>query len=366
VKGILGKIVILAALLIASGLSGEADSNVLLPPPPGKIYHGVYPGGIDGEEDDISLKDVLGYEAACGKRVTWVYFSNNWYESRAFPVAIAKWIRAHGAVPYIRLMLRSEDHKPGKAERTFSMDAIIDGNFDEDFRAWARSAKEFGTPILVEYGTEMNGHWFGWNGKYHGGARMDGFGDPRKADGPERFVAAWRHIVKAMRSEGATNLLWVWHPDAKDNPDVAWNRFENYYPGDDVVDWVGFSCYGYHTPMDKWDPESFRQLLDPAYGRLRKLAPNKPVIVAEFGQTSGNSRQSAAEWAAQALDDLLGNRWPRVIGFSWWNERWQNDSKPEHDTTMRLQDTSNLAEVFSEKLSKAGNRIQTRPVIGRR
>ncbi len=158
--------------------------------------------------------------------------------------------RAHGADPYIRLMLRSEDQKPGKAERTFSMEAIINGNFDEDFRAWARSAQKFGTPVLVEFGTEMNGHWFGWNGKYHGGGRTDGFGDPNKADGPERLVAAWRRIVRLMRSERANNLLWVWHPDANDHPDEAWNHFENYYPGDDVVDWVGFSCYGHLTPRD--------------------------------------------------------------------------------------------------------------------
>ncbi|HEY5778036.1 MAG TPA: glycosyl hydrolase [Terrimicrobiaceae bacterium] len=358
--------IVVAALLVGAGLSAKADSSALLPPPPGKLYYGVYPGGVDGEEDDITLQDVIGYEKAGGRRVTWVYFSNNWYESRAFPAGTAKWIRAHGAVPYIRLMLRSENHKPGKAERTFSMEAIINGNFDEDFRAWARSAREFGTPVLVEFGTEMNGHWFGWNGKYHGGGRTDGFGDPNKADGPERFVAAWRRIVRLMRSEGANNLLWVWHPDANDHPNEAWNHFENYYPGDDVVDWVGFSCYGYLTPRDTWDPKPFRDTLDPAYRRVQKLAAGKPIIVAEFGHASGNPRQDAAEWTARALDDLLSGRWPHVIGFSWWNERWQNDNNPKHDTTMRLQDNGALAKVFSKKLSENAGKLQIKPVIGHR
>ena len=124
-------------------------------------------------------------------------------------------------------MLRSKDHKPGEAERTFSLAAIVAGKFDEDFRAWARSAKAFGTPLLVEYGSEMNGDWFGWNEKYHGGPQNHGFGDSRKPDGPERFVAAWCHIVEVMRDEGAANLLWVWHVDANDHPELAWNRFEN-------------------------------------------------------------------------------------------------------------------------------------------
>jgi hypothetical protein len=353
-------------LLLAACLETKAASEVLLPPPPGKLYLGVYPGGIDGEEDDITLQDVTSYEAACGKRVTWVYFSNNWYESRAFPAETAKWIHAHGAVPYIRLMLRSQDHKPDKPERTFSMEAILEGTFDEDFRAWARSAREFGSPVLVEFGTEMNGQWFGWNGKYHGGARTDGFGDPTKPDGPERFVAAWRHIVKLMRGEGANNLLWVWHPDANDQPDVAWNHFENYYPGDDVVDWVGFSCYGYLTPRDDWDPKAFRDTLDLAYHRVQKLAPGKPIIVAEFGHASGHPKQDATARAAAALSDLLAQRWPRIIGFSWWKERWENDDNPRHDTTMRLQDNTALAEEFTKKLSENADKLQSQPVTGHR
>jgi hypothetical protein len=47
---------VVAALLIASGVPGKAEGNVLLPPPPGKLYFGVYLGGVDGEEDDITLR----------------------------------------------------------------------------------------------------------------------------------------------------------------------------------------------------------------------------------------------------------------------------------------------------------------------
>jgi len=41
-------------------------------------------------------------------------------------------------------------------------------------------------------------------------------------------------------------------------------------------------------------------------------------------------------------------RIPRVIGFSWWNERWENDNNPDNDTTMRVQDNPDLADVFRE------------------
>jgi hypothetical protein len=158
----------------------------------------------------------------------------------------------------------------------------------------------------------------------------------------------------------------VWHPDANDHPAEAWNRFENYYPGDDVVDWVGFSCYGYLTPHDSWHPRSFREILDAAYHRAQKLAPGKPIIVAEFGHAAGNPRQDAATWATAALDDLLGGRWPHVIGFAWWNERWPNDDNAKHDTTMRLQDNPALAQTFSKKLAENVSKLQTKPMVGRR
>ena len=33
-----------------------------------------------------------------------------------------------------------------------------------NFRAWGRAAQTFGTPLIVEFGTEVNGSWFPWNG----------------------------------------------------------------------------------------------------------------------------------------------------------------------------------------------------------
>ncbi|HEY3320709.1 MAG TPA: glycosyl hydrolase [Planctomycetota bacterium] len=315
------------------------------------LYHGVYPGGVTGAEDDITLADVTSYEAAAGRRVAWVYFSNNWYASRAFPLDMATWIREHGSIPFIRLMLRSNTNE-NRAERVFNIKNILKGKFDADLSAWAQQARDFGSPLLVEWGTECNGSWFSWNGKWSGGRNTRGFGDKLKPDGPERFVAAYRHIVGLMRAAGASNITWVWHINSTDSPELAWNAFENYYPGDDVVDWVAVSDYGALTPMET-EVASFRDQMDPCYARLDSLAPSKPVIVAEFGCTAGNALVAPADWAAAALSDILGHRYSRVIGFSWWNERWENDNKPQHDTTMRLQDTPALADLFKQMLSGA-------------
>src|SRR5437016_5234826 len=99
----------LVILLFASAVHG-GSAPPILPPPPGKLYHGFYWGGIgtddhDPTEHDVTAADVMAYQKAVGAKTTWIYFSNNWFESRAFPIATCNWIRDLGQVPYIRLML---------------------------------------------------------------------------------------------------------------------------------------------------------------------------------------------------------------------------------------------------------------------
>ena len=62
------------------------DAQQLILPSPGALYHGVFPGGASGEEDDVTPAALLEYEAAVDRTVAWVYFSNNWYRDRAFPL----------------------------------------------------------------------------------------------------------------------------------------------------------------------------------------------------------------------------------------------------------------------------------------
>jgi hypothetical protein len=315
-------------------------------PPPGSLYHGAYPGGVSGSESKLTIDDLRSYESAAGKSAAWVFFSDNWFESRAFPLETVTWIREAGSIPYIRLMLRSSEEQ-GIAEPVYFLQAILDGEFDTDLKNWCASARNFGTPILAEYGTEVNGDWFSWSGVWNGADETAGYGDPNEADGPERFRDAYRHIIDVCRAAGAENIAWVFHLNAGDWPQEDWNRFENYYPGDDWIDWVGISFYGAQTPQaDDW--EEFRDGMDEVYPRVDALTSGKPIIIAEFGVTKNNPLGDQAEWARAALEDITSFRWQRIIGFSWWNDIWQNDDDPAHDTTMRLQDNPQLSAVFQE------------------
>jgi hypothetical protein len=335
----------------------STQASPIAPPPGGMLYHGFYWGGTgtdehDPTEHDVAPGDVAPYEKATGKKTTWVYFSNNWFESRKFPSEMCGWIRNLGKVPYVRLMLRSSvDQK--RAEKNFTLQRIIAGDFDVDLRAWARDAKNFGAPILIEWGTEPNGNWFGWNGKWNGGA----------GEGPRRFIAAYRHIVDLMRSEGGDNLHWIWHVNWFDEPERQWNAFENYFPGANYCDWIAVSAYGPTTPMMRDGAESFRFKLDKAYPRLTKVAPDKPIIVAEFGCELHNRHVDAAHWAQDALEDLFSNRWPAVIGFCWWNEGWQNDDTKKHDTDMIVLHDAGVTRVFREEFAMHADKIEEAPVM---
>jgi hypothetical protein len=334
----------------------QAQEARIAPPPVGKLYHGFFFGEPSGDRDptehDVAPADVTRYEAAVGKQTTWVFFSDNWFESRNFPRTTCDWIHGLGNVPYVRLMLRS-DLDQEHAENVFTLPKIIAGDFDVDLRAWARAAKSFGAPILIEWGTEPNGKWFAWNGKWNGGA----------GEGPRKFIAAYRHIVDLMRAEDAENLQWVWHVNWYDEPEAKWNRFENYYPGERYCDWIGLSAYGPLTPSTSDGAETFRFKVDEAYSRLTSLAPDKPIIISEFGCDLHNRHVNAAHWAKAALDDLLSNHWPAIAGFCWWNESWQNDDHKKHDTDMIILHDVDLTRVFHDEFAQHADKIQEKAIL---
>jgi hypothetical protein len=322
-------------------------SMIVADPPAGKLYFGVFPGSRDGMGSDVSASDFAAFTRATGKKPTWVYFCHNWYESPEFPVDTASWIRANGSIPYIRLMLLSGRTIPCP-DPLYTLENILRGRFDAELRRWMRNAKNFGTPLLAEYGVEVDGFWFPWNGLWNreGGSYEDSV---------ERFRKAYRHIIRIAREEGAFNVRWVFHVDPFDQPLDEWNRFEHYYPGDAWIDWVGVSVYGRQAPSDQYYP-SFRTLMDGAYSRLTKLT-NKPVIVCEFG-TIADSGQT--RWARAALDDVLGNRWPRVIGFSWWNAAFFNDVvDPRGHSDMRVQGNPALSALFRAEVGSNARVLST-------
>ncbi len=333
--------------------AGASDAGLLMQlqyPEAGRLYHGVFPAGIDQPDSDVSRTNLQAYEETVGRRVAWIYMDDEWLFSRAFPSATTSWIKAHGAVPFIRLMLRSQ-RKPAVTDPVFTLDRILAGEFDADLASWADAAKVYGAPLIVEYGTEINGDWNPWSAPYNGGLDI----------GPAKFQQAFRHIVLLMRARGAANITWALHYSGQNFPaDDPRNVPEAYYPGDDVVDWVGISTYGSERPADHRCP-SLRQLTDDMLPQLRAATAVKPLFLFEVGVTDYNPGCPSGPWVQAALTDLLAGRWPDIRGFAWWNDHWQNDANPADDSAMLVQENLPVADAFRAALTgpKAGVLVDT-------
>ncbi len=255
------------------------SGNILLEPSSG-IYHSANPGFI-GAEDYVTEEIITDFETLVGKNIVWAYFSNNWRDNIQFPTSNVNIIHEAGKVPFIRMMPRT-DFDEGEPDPNYTMQKIIDGVFDTQLTQWAIDAKNTNIPLLVEFGTEVNGNWFPWNGQYNGGGTTDGYGDPNSPDGPERFKDAYRHIIDICNNNGANNITWFFHVDDYSLPEEDWNNFENYYPGDEYIDWIGISIYGAFDKHE--DYYEFSYLLDEVYPRLTILT-NKPIAILEFAIT---------------------------------------------------------------------------------
>jgi cellulose synthase/poly-beta-1,6-N-acetylglucosamine synthase-like glycosyltransferase len=167
---------------------------------------------------------------------------------------------------------------PGQTEPV--LDLIAAGAKDEDLRALARVVVASRPQVvLVRWGHEMD-----ISGLY-----------PWGANAPEIYQAAYRHIVEVFRTEGATNVRWVWSP-------AGHAGAADFYPGDDVVDYVGLTVLG----DEGWDatsglpPQSFAQLLGPRYNRVAGFG--KPIMIAELAVSGSTERQGA--WLADAVRSL--------------------------------------------------------------
>ncbi|MFP5391977.1 MAG: glycosyl hydrolase [Gammaproteobacteria bacterium] len=124
--------------------------------------------------------------------------------------------------------------------------------------AQLKRLQDAGVTVLWRPLHEASGHngdgWFWW-----GRQRTDG--------APQAYahILLWRHMYERMVNlHGLHNLIWVWN-----GQDPAW------YPGDDVVDIIGYDIY------DQTDKKSYRSQL-PSYQAAQKTArEKKPIALTE-------------------------------------------------------------------------------------
>ena len=96
-----------------------------------------------------------------------------------------------------------------------------------DFLASIKTADGTPVPMLFRPWHEHTGSWFWWG---------------QEICTTEQYKGLWRMTYDFMQARGLTNLLWAYSPGTE--PTTQEEYFER-YPGDDIVDVLGFDTYQY-------------------------------------------------------------------------------------------------------------------------
>jgi len=187
-----------------------------------------------------------------------------------FPAETERWDLQGGRIPMISWNGRGVTTK-----------TIAAGAYDDMIRQRAQQTKALGQPVLIR--------WF-WE--------MDGRKKAEFAGTPEQYIAAWQHIVSIFRQEGADNVRWVWCPNASAFDD---GEAQEFYPGDDFVDWTCADGYNWAPGRagDEW--ESFKEIFGGFYGWA--ALHNKPIMVGEFG-VQERKPGDKAQWITEAQETI--------------------------------------------------------------
>ena len=138
------------------------------------------------------------------------------------------WIHSKGAVAFVTW----------RPDGSYAQ--IAAGSADSEIDAAANRFKTFGHRIMVRMFDEFNNQ--PWN--------------------TTDFINAWRHVVNVFRSDGATNVGFVWCPS--EQAGGTRTQVNASYPGDRYVDWI--SSDGYN-----WDENGAFNAGVPGWAEFRRI-----------------------------------------------------------------------------------------------
>lgn len=139
---------------------------------------------------------------------------------------------------------------------------------------------------------------------------------------PKNFKLAYERIQKIFQEAGVSSkaVRWVFAPNGWSENNE--HRFENYYPGNKQVDVVAFSAYnwGYcqNSTWKHWN--GAKETFEPYITRMKAMAPNKPIFIAQTGTTSdtqkGSDRTAKDQWFRDSYRDLAAKGVKAIIYFN--------------------------------------------------
>jgi hypothetical protein len=200
----------------------------------------------------------------------------------------------------------------------------------EATKAFAQGAGQWNRPLFIRFAHEMNGSWYPWAEWIDKNKNLQR--DPGEETGfwPADYQKAYRNVSLLFR-QYAPNAALVWCPNSGLLGGAKRDVFRPWYPGDDVVDWVGLDIYerGWTMPMpgahlwggmlhrnmswDMADDTNTPQNESVDFYKTFAVEKNKPMMLGETSATL--SYRSDLTDAQRAL-----------LSYQWRAARW-NDAE---------------------------------------
>lgn len=213
--------------------------------------------------------------------VNWQGWETPWFIHHGDPdVNWARWATAPGME---RRLVITQNLFPAELNDADWRAAGARGDYAEHARTLARNLVAAGLgDAVIRLGHEANGTWY-----------PDSIGDTLEEH--ELWRQFWRQTVLAMKSVPGANFRFDWCVN-------AWYRaipFAQYYPGDDVVDFVGVDAYdggiAASTALDQRWPIVFGR-----EGGVREVlrfatAHGKPLTIPEWGVAPASTMLSGGD-----------------------------------------------------------------------
>jgi mannan endo-1,4-beta-mannosidase len=290
-----GAIVVVITRLANPGAAQPTAAYASLPASPAS-YLGVYEAGTPG-----TYQPVATFATSVGRQPNLAGYYSGWGET--FSTAFAMTARRHGAATLIQI-------DPTDA----SIGAIAAGDYDDYLRAYADAVRNFGHPVVIGFGHEMDATWYTW-----------GYGHVP----PRTFVAAWKNVVTVFRGQGADNVTWLWTIQA----DIrGTGPIQEWWPGGRYVTWVGIDGY-YFKPAD-----TFATVFGQTIAQVRSFTA-KPVLLSEtaVGPEAGQAAKIQDLFRGMAAYGTLGLVWFDIAQHNGiYHQDWRIEDSPAAEQSFRL------------------------------
>jgi len=168
----------------------------------------------------------------------------------------------------------------------------------------------------------------------------------------ESFKAAFRYVSKYFKDRNPNTAI-VWSPTSSSNWYV---NIDDYYPGDEYVDWVGLSLYAQKYFLGDKNSSGSNQIFfktginsDPVLAVkniIEKYGDKKPIMISEFGCghtliENGRNIEDTSDFALKRLKEYM-NYLPMVYPqiklmayFDWYVENEKNDYRLSTNLSMQ-------------------------------